>query len=564
MTMRLSSKIHVSRRLLVEQIQGTDSHVIFNPLNGLIDIATMSDAASIAELQRSGVIETDAARAMANYLLERGHAYPSAEKEEDALEEQVRAARQKFAALAPNVYTVCPTLACNLGCAYCFEGDSLRDKPQGVMGQAQTQRLFAAIDLLESERAQRQRADANAKGVAPGSAKGVAKSCISLFGGEPLLPSTRTCVAEIMEFAEARGFTLAATTNGVNIVRFGDLLERHAHIFDGVQITLDGPKAMHDSRRHRLGGQGTFDEIVRGIDLLVALEIRVDLRVNLDVTNLPTLPELCAFIRDRGWSESCGVQTIVAPVTMHSPQQQQEEASGGGGSCGGASYSKAMDELDMHRALVALAQEHPIVSEVCSFAHLRHLDHLTHAIDEQAGKQAAALQRRTKADPGPRYWYCEQGTGQQFVFTPDGHIYTCTEAVGKVRHAVGRFEPDLSIWRRQSSEWLGRTILSHPKCRQCPISTLCGGGCHFGARERAAQATQTSGSGAGLLQIQLGGRLGLQKRNSDGDGDADGLADVEPYCASAEKIVREFLHTAGRALLPLAGEADATVLQQAA
>ena len=531
----VNEKLHVSHRLLIEPIRHSGQQIIFNPVTGLVDVATDHEVEELRRLERSGTAESNSS--LAAHLLERKLAYRHSSLEDDEFESRVAAAQRRFSANAPNVYTVCPTLACNLGCAYCFEGDSLLEKPQGVMSPAQTDKLFAAIDALEHEREARQ-ADSLASG-------SFSPACISLFGGEPLLPSTRSCVASVMRYAAGRNMTLAATTNGVNVFRYGDLLSEFADFIDSLQITLDGPRTMHDSRRHRLGGQGTFDEIVRGIDLLVELGIAVNLRVNLDTKNLPTLPELCDFVKAKGWHEENGVRMIVAPVTVHAPKPQSASFGNGtagntGSGCASAQYESALDELAMHKSLIDLAREHPIVSEICSFAHLRHLEHLSSLFGQ--GENQTRLRRRTDKEPGPRYWYCEQGTGQQYVFTPDGHVYTCTEAVGKVRHAIGRFDPQLDLWKQQVNRWLGRTVLSHPKCRTCPISTLCGGGCHFAARERTIVQNGAEGSSE-LLQIKVGGRRDSLRQEPQQP------ENVEPYCAAAEQIVRDYLQTAGQKLL---------------
>ena len=513
--------VHVSTRLLVQQVDGSDCSVIFSPVSGSLDVATPRD---IELLQQLASNSTDAElssgqQEFASYLLERGYAYSTPDEEERLLEKLVRDARSRFAATAPNVYTICPTLACNLACSYCFEGDSML-KPQGAVSDESLAQLFTAIDSLEAKRQETLAASGN---------DGKLASELTLFGGEPLLPSTKRQVGKILEFAESRGFMVGCTTNGVNIIRYADLLARYVNSFEGIQITLDGPAEMHDSRRHRLGGQGTFDEIVRGIDFLLEIGVPVQVRMNMDTQNMPTLPELCVFVKEKGWAASEDFQLIVAPVTVHAPSA---ESSG----CGAASYQKALDELTMHRQLMKLASEHPIVSEVCSFAHLRHLDHVSAII--KGSTERETLPTRSKSKPGPRYWYCEQGTGQQYVFTPDGCVYTCTEAVGKVKHAVGRYAPSFEMWQEQSRDWLGRTILSNPKCRACKISTLCGGGCHFAAREKAeAQSKQRDTDGSELLQIGVG-RLGRRIVESQ-----------EPYCAGAEDLVREYLKTEGRRLL---------------
>ena len=304
---------------------------------------------------------------------------------------------------------------------------------------------------------------------------------------------------------------MGATTNGVNVTRFEDLLREYRDILATFQITLDGPQAVHDSRRHRLGGQGTFAEIVRGIDLLLSLDIDVDLRVNLDAANLPALPELVDFLFERGWAERDGFRLALAPVTQH-----------GAGGCS-AKSARVLSEMELAQEVLALMEVHPRVARTCHLGFLRHLDHLVGVLEPEKrarnGKQAGRI--------GPRYWYCEASTDKQFVFTPEGLIYSCTEAVGKPEHAIGSFAPAFDLCQEQAEQWIGRTILSHPKCRACSISTLCGGGCHFAARARPAD----------LLQISIKGRPETaEKRVSE---------KTEPFCNAAEETVRAYLRHVG-------------------
>lgn len=518
---------YASRRVLLEHI-GPDRHLAFVPLSGRLTLLDDAERKRLEGLQQGKAVRLTATQEQE--MRENLFLFDSPAEENALLEAAVAGTWQRMQAVQPEAYTVCPTLACNLACSYCFEGDSLTDKPQGVMTDAQVTALFEAIaSIREGHERQKQTlegTDLNVPEPMP--------PWIGLFGGEPLLPSTRRPVAAILERAQARGFLVGATTNGVNLTRYADLLEKHQAILTAFQVTLDGPKAVHDARRHRLGGQGTFDEIVRGIDLLLSLEIGVNLRVNLDRANLPALPELVAFIQHKGWADSPWLEFSLAPVTVH-----QEKG------CQGQ-YTQALTELELARQVQTMMEENAAVAEVCHLGFLRHLEHLIGILEpEKLGRGKWGAPRRT----GPRFWYCEASTDKQFVFTPEGLIYACTEAVGQPQHAIGRFDPKLDIWRERQGEWVGRTILSHPKCRECAISTLCGGGCNLGARERAgdgekagdgAQAGEGTAAHSHLLQIALPGRR-LAPPTA--------FSRPDPFCNAAEDTVRAYLRSAGARLL---------------
>lgn len=483
---------HLTSRLLVETV-APDIHLIFNPLSGAVDRVGDEELARLRCLQDGETLPLTEAEWCE--LSERAYLFKTPAAEEDFLDQCVADAWARMQAGQPDIYTVCPTLACNLACAYCFEGDSLLDKAQGVMSETQVDALFEAIADLR-------------RGHPAGQA---AVPWLSLFGGEPLLPSTQRCVARLLAGAADGGFLVGATTNGVNVVRFEGLLREYADILAVFQITLDGPQAVHDSRRHRLGGQGTFAEIVRGIDLLLDIGVDVDLRVNVDAANLSSLPELVDFIFEKGWNSRPELQLALALVTDH-----------GGGGCSG-SATRALGELEMVQALLEQIEQHPRMAEVCHLGFLRHLDYLVSILEPEH------YRTRRGTRPSPRYWYCEASTDRQYVFTPEGLIYSCTEAVGKPSHAIGRFDPALDLWREPVRQWQGRTILSHPKCRSCAISTLCGGGCNFAAREQKSAKND-------LLQISIKGQGGPSQVTN-------GVP--EPFCNAAEETVRTYLRYAG-------------------
>lgn len=493
--------MHITRRLLVEPV-GPDRNLIFNPLSGAVDLASDREIARLTAIRAGGEVALTSAEE--HDLRSRRYIFDTPEAEERYLEGMVEQAWARMDASQPEMYTVCPTLACNLACGYCFEGDSLMDKKQGVLTDLQIDLLFQAIATIRSGFSDPDKPPRYAP-------------VIALFGGEPLLPSTKRAVSQIMDRAFDGGFVLGATTNGVNIVRYKDLLEEYVDILAGFQITLDGPKAVHDSRRYRLGGQGTFDEIVAGIDLLISLGVSVDLRVNLDLGNIDSLTELAAFIQSKGWDQAPGFRLALAGVTEHREGGCQSH------------QNEMLTEMELGRRVIALMDSNPALEKIIHLGFLRHLDHLSRVLEPER------YQARGRGGAGPRYWYCEASTEKQYVFTPEGLIYNCTEAVGNPRHAVGRFDPELDLWQRERGKWIGRTILSHSKCRACSISTLCGGGCHMAAREKEVS------SRGNLLQITIG----KPTRDRPAPAPADIPASVDPYCGMAEETVRQYLRYAG-------------------
>src|SRR5579862_9278315 len=102
---------HITRRLRVEKL-ADGRHLVFNPLSGAVDIA---GEAELDRLERLRNGESLALTTAEEYQLRSRHyLFDSAADEEIYLEGLVHDAWARMQTAQPQVYTVCPTLACNL------------------------------------------------------------------------------------------------------------------------------------------------------------------------------------------------------------------------------------------------------------------------------------------------------------------------------------------------------------------------------------------------------------------------------------------------------------------
>jgi len=140
--------------------------------------------------------------------------------------------------------TLVLTHDCNLGCGYCYAGAKLnRPMPAGIVERS--------LDLAFSD-------DPEALQV-------------SFFGGEPLLCWDRleAAAVEARRRAEARGarLSMCVTTNGTLLTE-----ERAARLDElGVYVglSIDGVREAHDTGRPRMGGGSSFDDVHRGLEVLL-------------------------------------------------------------------------------------------------------------------------------------------------------------------------------------------------------------------------------------------------------------------------------------------------------
>ena len=339
----------------------------------------------------------------------------------------------------PTQLIVVPSFGCNLRCTYCYQ-EVFDPKGHGLISDEAIAALFTYIDRFHGSDDPR--------------------PYITLFGGEPLIdtPAHHDRVGRILDGAAARGIEVAAVTNGYDLTSFVEQL-RSGPVKE-VQVTLDGPEAVHDLRRPHAKGHGTFERVVEGIQGLVDAGIPVNLRVVVDAQNLDALPALARFVADRGWLD--------LPDTHWKTQIGRNYELFG---C--ASRQRRADLLgrtELWERYVALTVEHPELRRFHSprFHGVRHL-------------------AETGELPAPNFDACPAAK-KEWAFTPDGGLYGCTATVGNPKYRLGRFYPEIERDDAAMSVWQGRNVFTIPDCQGCALTTVCGGGCGAIASDRTGSA----------------------------------------------------------------------------
>ena len=170
--------------------------------------------------------------------------------------------------------TICPTLACNFACPYCFEeqrsGRMSEETRDAVVNFARRYlEHFPSTDIS-----------------------------VTWFGGEPLLAPdvVESLSKRLMALADGRGGTYTASiiTNGYLLTQDTvDLLARCK--VASAQVTVDGLGATHDATRRLAGGGPTFDRIVANLRDC-AIPFKVAVRHNVHGANMREMDELRTFV----------------------------------------------------------------------------------------------------------------------------------------------------------------------------------------------------------------------------------------------------------------------------
>jgi uncharacterized protein len=167
--------------------------------------------------------------------------------------------------------TIAPTLSCNFGCDYCFE-----QHVRGLMSPAVQDALTRFLKSVMVDKDNR-------------------ALSVSWFGGEPIIGFSviKSLSTEFMKMRDRGDISYSS-----NIITNGHLLKATTArelVRLGVanaQITIDGPRHIHDKRRVIKGSRSsTFDQIIDNISNLPD-ELTVTLRVNVDKDNRDYVEDL--------------------------------------------------------------------------------------------------------------------------------------------------------------------------------------------------------------------------------------------------------------------------------
>ncbi|MDR1056934.1 MAG: radical SAM protein [Prevotellaceae bacterium] len=178
------------------------------------------------------------------------------------------------------ILTILPTLNCNLACPYCYEGTNLRNDKMNVEVIAKLkdyikEQYYQKIKLLK----------------------------LQWYGGEPLLAFD--VIQDISSYLTELQIPYAASivTNATLLTK--DKIEFLSKLkINEIQVTLDGVKQTHDTKRIYKSSQGTFDVITNNLRILHQYieqnrqDIKVNIRVNIDKNNKDEYHVVQKFIYD--------------------------------------------------------------------------------------------------------------------------------------------------------------------------------------------------------------------------------------------------------------------------
>jgi len=408
--------MYFSKHNIFSKIKDSDNYFIVNSLTGNADILNPVDAGKVHKIKHNGEVDDPE---LILELQEKGYLIDEARESKlfrskylDFLDTRDDDEIQLF--FVPN-YT------CNFACSYCYQDEYAPSK-----GNLTTEIIDSFFAYIHKEFAGR-------------------RKYITVFGGEPLLnsPGQKENISYLIRKANAAQLEICLVTNGYTLVDYIDILNQG--IIREVQITMDGTADVHNARRFMKGGKGTFDKIVAGVDVCIANNITVNLRMVIDKENIENLADLAQFAIDKGWTSSPWFKTQIGRnYELHHCQ---------------SAASKLFSRISLYEKLYELSKEHPHILEFYKPAYS-----ISKFLAENGNM------------PDPLFDSCP-ACKTEWAFDYTGKIYSCTATVGKEDESLGTFYPEVSRLDGIINLWESRDVTTIPECKTCSVQLACGGGC---------------------------------------------------------------------------------------
>ena len=323
----------------------------------------------------------------------------------------------------PVVKALCLHIAhdCNLKCKYCFAEEGEYHGKRSLMSAEVGKK---AIDFLIENSGKRRNLE------------------IDFFGGEPLM--NFDVVKEIVEYGRSvekkynKNFRFTITTNGILLTdEIADYINKNMH---NAVLSLDGRKEINDKMRVRVGGQGSYDNIVPKFVKMAEDRNQMDYYVRGTFTrNNLDFAEDVLHLADLGFK-----QISVEPVVS----DEKED------------YAIKKEDLP-----TIYAEYEKLAKEIIKRKKEGKWFNFFHFMIDLTGGPCVAK----------RLVGCGSGT-EYLAVAPEGDLFPCHQFVGQDKFKVGNVFNGIEN-KNIRKDFEKCNVYSKPACKSCWAKFYCSGGC---------------------------------------------------------------------------------------
>lgn len=316
--------------------------------------------------------------------------------------------------------TIAPTMACNFRCIYCFE--------QGHYGKEcmNPTTLKSLITFIQKHLPE------------------LKSLHINWFGGEPLLamPVIQEISLEVIKLCERYSvdYDASVITNGYLYTKsIANQLKKLK--VKKVQITLDGPKEVHDVRRPLINGGTTYDTIIKNL-LETNGIIPIQLRINVDKDSISSVKEFMSYLKQNNLLET--ITPYLGFVLPYGDVYQSEKC---------------------------------FTTELYSNINLQFWK------ENKIPFQSMY--------PAPRANYCMADYYNGWVIDDKGFIYKCWNEIGIQDRSLGNINNDIILENTEIiKDFLDFDPTLNSECKECKVLPICMGGCMYNRRNNLEKCEQ--------------------------------------------------------------------------
>lgn len=311
--------------------------------------------------------------------------------------------------LAPNALNliILPTEKCCFRCEYCYEDFSIGKMPNDIQQ--------GIINLIRKRQ------------------KTLDTLSVSWFGGEPLM--AKDIIYSMSESIQSLAtennikYSCSMTTNAylLDIFCYERLVNLGVNFF---QITLDGPKDIHDNVRKLVDGGGTFDKIMNNLYAIKNSSAKAEILLRI-------------HYKPDTWLQVLDLVDDLKRNLLDDPRFKVKfESVGKWGGENDANFEVfEQDDAELVRKKLLARLEH------------------TPSTD--------------RFDESEQY-ICYASKANNMIIRADGRIAKCTVALSSPHNDVGRIDPDgtLTIYQERYKQWLIGLQTGNEQQLSCPAGTV--------------------------------------------------------------------------------------------
>ena len=301
-------------------------------------------------------------------------------------------------------FTIATTTFCNMKCSYCFE-----NVQESKLNEEVSIKL---VDFLKMQLIN----------------KKIKVFNVVWFGGEPLLELNKIneLSKQFIEICKQNNISYKSSviTNGILLNKETAKMLVNTCNIEYVQITLDGDKSTHNSRRIFKQGDG-FETIINNIMECKDI-IRIIVRINIDNLNKNIIIDLLNYLKTlKGFKETVYVYfaKVVGEFNYCMSNKKYDEV-----------YIDLIEHLRTLNFKLSIENTYP----------------------------------KTSTIP------CGAVSTNNFVIDPTGNLYTCYYELGLKERSIGNLLDGISL-DKPYSDWL--TVTNYMECDSCNVLPICNGGC---------------------------------------------------------------------------------------